>query len=79
MNKSATQIHPIGSQKDHERAVARIGQLMNSDPKTTEGEELDVLATLVDAYEANYSVPYRAARVDREGSGINNRKSCTRF
>ena len=56
MKKSAMQIHPIRSQKDYERAVARIGQLMNSDPETAEGEELDVLATLVDAYEAKHYV-----------------------
>jgi HTH-type transcriptional regulator / antitoxin HigA len=55
MKNSAMQIHPIRSEKDYERAVARVGQLMNAAPETTEGEELDVLATLVDAYEAkNY-------------------------
>lgn len=48
------QIHPIKSEKDYERAVARIGQLMSAAPETAEGEELDVLATLVDAYEARH-------------------------
>jgi HTH-type transcriptional regulator/antitoxin HigA len=54
MKKSAMQIRPIRSEKDYERAVARIGQLMSAAPETAEGEELDMLATLVDAYEAKH-------------------------
>ena len=56
MKNSAMQIHPIRSQRDYERAVARIGQLMSAAPETAEGEELDVLATLVDAYEGKHYV-----------------------
>jgi HTH-type transcriptional regulator/antitoxin HigA len=48
------QIRPIRSERDHERAVARIGELMRARPGTAEGDELDVLATLVDAYEAKH-------------------------
>jgi HTH-type transcriptional regulator/antitoxin HigA len=48
------QIRPIRSERDHERAVARIGELMSARPGTPEGDELDVLATLVDAYEAKH-------------------------
>lgn len=48
------QIHPIKNEKDYERAVARISQLMSAAPGTCEGEELDVLATLVDAYETKH-------------------------
>jgi HTH-type transcriptional regulator/antitoxin HigA len=54
MKNSAMQIHPIRSEQDYERAVARIGQLISAAPETAEGEELDVLATLVDAYEAKH-------------------------
>jgi HTH-type transcriptional regulator / antitoxin HigA len=54
MTNSAMLIHPIRSEKDYERAVARIGQLISARPETPEGEELDVLATLVDAYEAKH-------------------------
>jgi HTH-type transcriptional regulator / antitoxin HigA len=54
MKKRAMQIHPIKSEEDYERAVARIGQLMSAAPETAEGDELDVLATLVDAYEAKH-------------------------
>jgi HTH-type transcriptional regulator/antitoxin HigA len=46
------QIHPIRSKDDHRQAVARIEALMSAAPNTPEGDELDVLATLVDAYEA---------------------------
>jgi HTH-type transcriptional regulator/antitoxin HigA len=46
------QIHPIRSKDDHRQAVARIEALMSAAPNTPEGDELDVLATLVNAYEA---------------------------
>ncbi len=54
MRKAGMQIRPIRSERDHERAVARIGELMSARPGTPEGDELDVLATLVDAYEAKH-------------------------
>src|SRR5277367_7184477 len=54
MTSTGIQIHPIRTEKDHERAVARIEELMSAFPGTPEGDELDVLATLVDAYEAKY-------------------------
>lgn len=54
MTNAGIPIHPIRSELDHERAVARIGQLMSAAPGTPEGDELDVLATLVDAYEAKH-------------------------
>ena len=48
------QIHPIRTEADHNAAVARIAELIGSRPDTAEGEELDILATLVDAYEAKH-------------------------
>jgi HTH-type transcriptional regulator/antitoxin HigA len=48
------QIHPIRTEADHDSAVARIAELMGARPDTAEGEELDILATLVDAYEAKH-------------------------
>ena len=48
------QIHPIRTEADHDLAVARIAQLIHARLGTAEGEELDVLATLVDAYEAKH-------------------------
>ena len=45
-------IKPIRSKKDHAAALAEIELLWNAKPGTAEAERLDVLATLVDAYEA---------------------------
>jgi len=54
MTKAGMQIHPVRTAQDHRAAVARIEKLMNSAPGSVEGDELDVLATLVDAYEAKH-------------------------
>jgi HTH-type transcriptional regulator/antitoxin HigA len=48
------QIHPIRTEADYDAAVARIAKLIHAKLDTTEGEELDILATLVDAYEAKH-------------------------
>lgn len=56
MTKPGMQIRPIRSKDDHRQAVARIEALMSAAPNTPEGDELDVLATLVDAYEAKHVV-----------------------
>jgi len=45
-------IRPIRSEADYDAAVARITRLMGAKAGTEESDELDVLATLVDAYEA---------------------------
>ncbi|MBT8097035.1 MAG: DNA-binding protein [Woeseia sp.] len=45
-------IRPIRNSNDHESALKRIQALMSAKPGTGDGDELDVLATLVDAYEA---------------------------
>jgi HTH-type transcriptional regulator/antitoxin HigA len=54
MTSAGIQIHPIRTESDHERAVARISELISAAPGTPEGDELDVLATLVNAYEAKH-------------------------
>jgi len=48
------QIRPIRNEQDHDAAISRIAKLMNAKPDSAEGDELDVLATLVDAYEAKH-------------------------
>lgn len=48
------QVRPIRNEADHDSAVARIAELIAAKPDTPEGEELDILATLVDAYEAKH-------------------------
>jgi HTH-type transcriptional regulator/antitoxin HigA len=47
-------IFPIRTEEDYDKALMRIDTLMNSDMGTTEGDELDILVTLVEAYEAKY-------------------------
>jgi HTH-type transcriptional regulator / antitoxin HigA len=47
-------IRPIRTEADHDAAVVRIAALIGAKPDTAEGEELDILATLVDAYEAKH-------------------------
>lgn len=47
-------IKPIRTERDHEAAVARIAKIFTAKPGTPEFDELDVLATLVDAYEREH-------------------------
>ena len=41
----------IKTEKDYESALARINDLMDADPGTPEGDELELLVTLVELYE----------------------------
>ena len=51
------EIRPIKSEADYEAMLARISALMDAEAGSPEGDELDVLVTLVEAYEqANYSI-----------------------
>jgi HTH-type transcriptional regulator/antitoxin HigA len=45
-------IRPIKTEKDYERALAVVERLMDAEPDTPEGDTLDVLVTLIQAYEA---------------------------
>jgi HTH-type transcriptional regulator/antitoxin HigA len=47
-------IRPIKTARDYEQALTAIGDLMDAAPDTPEGDRLDVLATLVDAYEGRH-------------------------
>lgn len=47
-------IRPIRNRGDHERALKRVEALMSAEDGTDAGDELDVLATLVDAYEKEH-------------------------
>ncbi len=44
-------IAPIKSKRDYERMLLRIDALMDARSETKAGDELDILATLVEAYE----------------------------
>jgi len=52
-------IRPIRSAADHRAALAEIERLMHARKGTAEGDRLDVLATLVEAWEARH-VPIEA-------------------
>ena len=70
------QIRPIRTEADHAAALVEISALMVADPKlgTSDGDRLDVLATLVQVYEARRH-PIEAAdpveaikfRMDQQG------------
>ena len=47
-------IHPIKTENDYNMMLLRIDALMDAEPGTEEGTELDVLATLVEAYERDH-------------------------
>ena len=47
----AVELKPIRSSADHEAALDEIGRLWGAKPGSPEGDRLDVLATLIDAYE----------------------------
>jgi len=51
-------IAPIKTTRDYDQALARIEQLMEAKPGTKAGDELDVLTTLVEAYEAKHHQIY---------------------
>jgi len=51
MKRHAIQVRPIRTEADYDAASERIDALMGAKPGSAEGDELDVLATLVDAYE----------------------------
>lgn len=51
-------IKPIKTEKDYQSALREIDLLFNASPDTQEGDRLDVLTTLVEAYEdKHYSIP----------------------
>ncbi|WP_299496458.1 DNA-binding protein [uncultured Shewanella sp.] len=68
-------IKPIKTESDNQAALARIEQLWDAQPNTLEGDELDVLVTLVQAFEeAHYPIdapdPVEAIRFRMEQAGL---------
>jgi HTH-type transcriptional regulator/antitoxin HigA len=47
-------IKPIKTEADYDATLAEINTLMDAEPDTPEGDRLDILVTLVEAYEAKY-------------------------
>ena len=48
------QIKPIRTKRDYEAALKQIEGLMDAKRNSHEGDKLDVLVTLVEAYEARH-------------------------
>lgn len=47
-------IKPIKTKSDYQRTMREIDQLMNARPNTQEGDRLDILVTLVEAWEREH-------------------------
>lgn len=68
-------IKPIKTEEDNRAALARISEIFDAEPNTPEGDELDVLATLVEAFEeAHYPIappdPIEAIKFRMEQQGL---------
>jgi Predicted transcription regulator containing HTH domain len=48
------EIRPIKTEADYEAALQEIEALMTAEPNTPDGDRLEVLVTLVEAYEAKH-------------------------
>lgn len=71
-------IKPIKTEADYETVLKRIEQLMDAESDTTEADELDVLTTLVEAYEEqhypmNLPDPIAAINFRMEQAGLSQR------
>lgn len=69
------EIKPIRTERDYERALREVERLMDAKPGTAEEDRLDVLATLVDAYESKHFPidppdPIEAIRFRLEQQGL---------
>ena len=68
-------IAPIKTKRDHQRALKEIESLMTAKRNTPEGDRLDVLVTLVEAWEARHCPldlpdPIAAIRYHMEQNGL---------
>src|SRR5579859_5900418 len=75
---TATEIKPIRTKRDYEAALTEIERLWGAKANTPEGDRLDVLATLVDAYEAQHYPmdppdPVEAIKFRMEQQGLTRR------
>lgn len=51
---TANSVRPIRSKADYEAALAEVARLWGAKAGTAKGDRLDVLATLIEAYEAEH-------------------------
>lgn len=74
----ATELKPIRSEADYEAAMEDVAALWGAKSGTPEGDRLDVLATLIDAYEAKHHAmdvpdPVEAIKFRMEQQGLTRR------
>jgi len=75
---TATEIRPIRTKRDYDAALAEIERLWGAKANTREGDRLDVLATLIDAYETEHYPmdppdPIEAIKFRMEQQGLTRR------
>lgn len=68
-------LKPIRNEADYDAALEEVGRLWGAKSGTPEGDRLDVLATLIDAYEAKHHPidppdPVEAIRFRMEQQGL---------
>jgi HTH-type transcriptional regulator / antitoxin HigA len=71
----AAELKPIRSEADYEIALAEVARIWGAKSGTPKGDRLDVLATLIDAYEAKHHPvdppdPVAAIRFRMEQQGL---------
>ena len=71
-------LKPIRSRRDYEAALDEVGRLGDAKAGTRDGDRLDVLATLIDAYEAEHYPmdppdPIEAIKFRMEQQGLTRR------
>ncbi len=72
------ELKPIRSEADYATALAEVAQLWGAKSATPAGDRLDVLATLIDAYEAEHHPidppdPVEAIKFRMEQQGLSRR------
>src|SRR5271154_254640 len=69
------EVKPIRTKRDYEAALKEVGRLWGAKAGTRDGDRLDVLATLIDAYESEHYPmdppdPIEAIRFRMEQQGL---------
>lgn len=72
------EVKPIRSKRDYEAALREVARLWGAKSGTRDGDRLDVLATLIDAYEAEHYPmdppdPIEAIKFRMEQQGLTRR------
>jgi HTH-type transcriptional regulator/antitoxin HigA len=74
----AAEVRPIRTKRDYEAALKEVERLWGAKTGTRDGDRLDVLATLIDAYEAEHYPmdppdPIEAIKFRMEQQGLTQR------